>query len=71
MASSSPPKLLIVLSEPTDAAPIAVRLDSFLRFSEEVTFALEDMVHRWQHCAAPAARLGTLQRRAQWNPPLD
>ncbi len=62
MNSSTPPTLLLVLTENDDPQPVTVKLDSFLRFSEEVTFGLEDLVARWQHRAAPIAGLAAIQR---------
>lgn len=64
MVHASPPTLLLVLTEPDDASRVAVRLDTFLRFSEELTWALEQLVEDHRRQAAPAARLGSVQRCA-------
>ncbi|MEM7315679.1 MAG: hypothetical protein AAF497_21280 [Planctomycetota bacterium] len=62
--SATPPTLLVVLTEDNDPNPVAVPLNKFLQFSEEITFGLEDLVERWQHMAAPVASLAALRRGA-------
>ncbi len=62
MADSSSPSLLIDLTSRTDNDQVVVSLKSFLRFAEEISFGLEDLVERWQHIAAPAARLGAVRQ---------
>jgi hypothetical protein len=60
--SATPPTLLVVLTDDNDPNPIAVPLNKFLRFSEEITFGLEDLVDRWKFAAAPVASLASLRR---------
>jgi hypothetical protein len=68
LPSSDPPTLLLVLTEKEDPLRVTVPLDGFLRFAEQVTRGLEAVVHRWQHRAAPVARVGMLHR-GTWHRP--
>ncbi len=56
-----PPLLLVVLTEDSDPDRIAAKLPAFLRFSDEVTFGLEDLVERWESQAAPVSRFGSVR----------
>jgi len=60
-SSESPPTLLVVLTRESDPARITAELPAFLRFSDEVTFGLEDLVDRWESMAAPVSRIGSLR----------
>ena len=64
MAHPTPPTLLLVLTEDHDPHRVTVSLNSFLRFSEEITDGLEDLEYRWHHRAAPAAGLAAYSRGA-------
>ena len=60
-ANDSPPTLLVVLTRESDPARIIADLPAFLRFSDEVTFGLEELVERWESKAAPVSRIGSLR----------
>ena len=59
--SEKAPKLLVVLTHENDPARVAADLTAFLRFSDEVTFGLEDVVERWKSTAAPVTRIGVVR----------
>lgn len=63
LMSNNAPTLLVVLTCEDDPARVTANLTSFLRFSEEVTLGLEDLVERWESTAAPVSRIGRVQGR--------
>lgn len=65
--TDSAPKLLVVLTEDNDPDRVVVDMRSFLRFAEEITFGLEDMVDKWQGFAAPCSYTAALRRQAASN----
>ena len=60
--SDGPPTLLVVLTDEKDPHRVAAELPAFLRFSDEATFGLEDLVDRWESKASPISRYGSLRR---------
>ena len=64
---NSAPKLLVVLTKDNDPHRIVVDMRSFLRFSEEIAYALEDLEDKWKHVAAPMSSMAALRRVAQTN----
>jgi len=64
MAHPTPPTLLLVLTEDQDPLRVAVTLESFLQFSQEIADGLEDIEFRWHHRAAPAANMAAFSRGA-------
>lgn len=62
--TNSAPTLLVVLTEDNDPDRIVVDMRSFLRFAEEVTFGLEDLVDEWREFAAPCTYSAALRRQA-------
>lgn len=69
--SETAPKLLVVLTEDNDPHRIVVDMRSFLRFSQEVTSGLEDLVDEWYSMAAPMSGGAALRRAALNNKTLD
>jgi len=60
-SSDSPPTLLVVLTRESDPARITAELPAFLRFSDELTFGLEELVERWEPKAAPVSQIGSVR----------
>lgn len=65
--TDSAPTLLVVLTEDNDPDRVVVDMRSFLRFAEEITFGLEDMVDKWRDHAAPCSYTAALRRQAASN----
>ena len=63
-STDSAPKLLVVLTEDNDPDRIVVDMRSFLRFAEEITFGLEDLVDQWRGAAAPFSYGAAIRRHA-------
>jgi hypothetical protein len=55
LTGSTPPTLLILLTDEADQDRIVVRLDRFVKFSEGISMGLEDIVGRWRGVRAPGA----------------
>ena len=60
MAHSSPPNLLVELASDDSLGRLIVPLDKFLRFSEDITFGLEDLVDDLSKFATPKSIRGHL-----------
>ena len=55
MHFDTPPVLLVELNSEADGGHLTVSLESYLEFGDQLTLAVEALVERWQHLAAPAA----------------
>lgn len=60
MAHSSPPNLLVELASDDSLGRLIVPLDKFLRFSEDITFGLEDLIDDLSQFGTPRSLRGPL-----------
>lgn len=63
MAHSSPPNLLVELASDDSLGRLIVPLDKFLRFSEDITFGLEDLIDDFSNFATPKSIRSPLESR--------